>query len=96
MRLSIRETAIQYVKKQTNTDVSESTVISVHTDRERGICRFLLLFTPLEESLSDSGVMRDYFCLGNIPQPLTDTIDEDQIYLCFDAYRSENWKTLID
>ena len=96
MRLSTRETAVQYVKKQTNMDVSANTVISVHTDCLRGVCRFLLLCTPLEESLPKPGVMSDYFCLGNIPQPLTETINEDQIYLCFDAYKSENWKTLID
>lgn len=105
VNVSVKENAVKEVREEAGLDVTVDTVIAVQ-DREKHnlpvyaykVCKVFLLcsnkggqFQPNSETV-ESG----YFGLDELPELAGEKNTKEQIEMCFDAYRAENWKTLID
>lgn len=103
--VSVLENTVKEVKEEAGLDVTADLVIAVQ-DREKHnlpvypwrVCKIFVLcrviggsFTANPETV-DSG----YFALDELPPLAAAKNTEEQIRMCFDAYRSPSWKTLID
>lgn len=103
--VSVKENTIKEVKEEAGLDVSADLVIAVQ-DREKHnlpiyaykVCKIFVLcsviggcFTPNIETVESR-----YFGVDEIPPLATEKNNEEQIKMCFDAYHSENWKTMFD
>lgn len=105
INVSVKENVIKEVKEESGLDVTADTVIAVQ-DREKHnlpvyaykVCKIFVLcsviggsFEPNSETVSSS-----YFEADSLPVLATEKNNEEQIKMCFEAYMSENWKTLFD
>ena len=103
--LSVKENAIKEVKEEAGLDVTADLVIAVQ-DREKHnlpiyaykVCKVFVLCTVIGGNFEDNfeSVGSEYFGWGELPKLATEKNTEEQIKMCFDAYHSENWKTLFD
>lgn len=105
VNVSVKENAVKEVREEAGLDVTVDTVIAVQ-DREKHnlpvyaykVCKVFLLcsnkggqFQPNSETVESR-----YFGLDELPELAGEKNTKEQIEMCFDAYRAENWKTLID
>lgn len=105
VNVSVKENVIKEVKEEAGLDVTAELVIAVQ-DREKHnlpvyaykVCKIFVLcsvnggtFTQNIET-TESG----YFGCDELPVLAEDKNTEEQINMCFEAYQSKNWKTLID
>ena len=106
VNVSVRENTIKEVKEEAGLDVVTERIIAVQ-DREKHnlpiyayrICKIFILCSVtgghFEENIETVGY--DYFSENNLPQLATEKNNEEQIKMCFEAYRiGDNWKTLLD
>lgn len=103
--VSVKENAIKEVKEEAGLDVSADLVIAVQ-DREKHnrplyaykICKVFVLCSVLGGSFEKNIETEEsrYFGLDELPELSQDKTTKEQVKMCFDAYHSENWKTLID
>lgn len=103
--ISVKENVIKEVKEEAGLDVIVDTVIAVQ-DREKHnlpiyaykICKIFVLCSVtggvFKKNLetTESG----YFLLDALPELAMEKNTKEQIEMCFKAYRTNNWKTLID
>jgi len=102
---SVKENAIKEVKEEAGLDVSADLVIAIQ-DRDKHnqpayaykICKVFVLCTVLGGAFRENIETTEsrYFPLDALPQLATEKNTQEQIKMCFDAYHSENWKTLFD
>lgn len=102
---SVRDNVIKEAKEEAGLDVIADTVIAVQ-DREKynrplyayKICKIFVLckVTGGHFEKNIETVDSKYFGLDELPELAEDKNVKEQIEMCFDAYHSENWKTLID
>lgn len=102
---SVRDNVIKEAKEEAGLDVIADTVIAVQ-DREKHnrplyaykICKIFVLckVTGGHFEKNIETVDSKYFGLDELPELAEDKNVKEQIEMCFDAYHSENWKTLID
>lgn len=105
VNVSVGENVVKEVREEAGLDVTPDLVIAVQ-DRARhnlplyayGVCKIFVLcsvrggaFVPNIET-TESG----YFGPDELPPLAEEKNNAEQIRLCFDAYRSENWKTLLE
>lgn len=103
--VSVRENVIKEVKEEAGLDVSADLVIAVQ-DREKHnlpiyaykVCKIFVLCSVLGGSFAPNieTVGSGYFRLDELPPLATEKNNEEQIRMCFHAYRSPSWKTLLD
>lgn len=106
VNVSVAENTIKEVKEEAGLDVVVKSVIAVQ-DREKHnlpiyayrVCKIFMLCSVLgggfETNIETIGF--DYFAENEIPQLATEKNNEEQIKMCFDAYRTgDKWKTLFD
>lgn len=106
VNVSVKENTIKEVKEEAGLDVGTERIIAVQ-DREKHnlpiyayrICKIFILCSVtgghFEENIETIGY--DYFSEDNLPQLATEKNNEEQIKMCFEAYRcGDNWKTLLD
>ncbi len=106
VNVSVKENTIKEVKEEAGLDVETERIIAVQ-DREKHnlpiyayrICKIFILCSVtgghFEENIETIGY--DYFPEDNLPQLATEKNNEEQIRMCFEAYRAgDNWKTLLD
>ncbi|NLO84411.1 MAG: NUDIX hydrolase [Clostridiales bacterium] len=103
--LSVHDNVIKEAKEEAGLDVVCDLVIAVQ-DREKHnlpryaykICKVFVLCTAVVGTFEDNIETTDsgYFGLDELPNLATEKNTGEQISMCFDAYRSENWKTIID
>ena len=106
VNVSVKENTIKEVKEEAGLDVETERIIAVQ-DREKHnlpiyayrICKIFILCSVtgghFEENIETIGY--DYFSEDNLPQLATEKNNEEQIKMCFEAYRTgDNWKTLLD
>lgn len=106
VNVSVRENTIKEVKEEAGLDVVTERIIAVQ-DREKHnlpiyayrICKIFILCSVtgghFEENIETIGY--EYFSEDNLPQLATEKNNEEQIKMCFEAYRTgDNWKTLLD
>lgn len=103
--VSVKENTIKEVKEEAGLDVTAELIIAVQ-DREKHnlpiyaykVCKIFILcsliggvFAPNIETVESN-----YFSFDEIPPLATEKNNEEQIKMCFDAYASDNWKTMFD
>ena len=106
VNVSVKENTIKEVKEEAGLDVETERIIAVQ-DREKHnlpiyayrICKIFILCSVtgghFEENIETIGY--EYFSEDNLPQLATEKNNEEQIKMCFEAYRTgDNWKTLLD
>lgn len=103
--VSVKENTIKEVKEEAGLDVTADVVIAVQ-DREKHnlpiyaykVCKIFVLCRAVggqfAENIETMGI--GYFALDELPPLAQEKNTEEQIKMCFDAYHSENWKTLMD
>lgn len=102
---SVSSNTIKEVKEETGLDVKPNRIIAVQ-DRNKhnkpifayGICKIFVLcdllggeFVPNIETTEI-----EYFSLDNLPNISEDKSNREQIEMCFEAYKNENWKVKFD
>ena len=105
VNVSVKESTIKEVKEEAGLDVTADLVIAVQ-DREKHnlpiyaykVCKVFVLCNVIggkfEANLET--VESRYFGIDELPKLATEKNNEEQIRMCFDAYHTKNWKTLID
>ena len=106
VNVSVGENTIKEVKEESGLDVNAVSIIAIQ-DRAKhnlplyayGICKVFVLCTIVggcfQENIETTGF--DYFSDNNLPELATEKNNEEQIRMCFDAYRAgDKWKTLFD
>ena len=106
VNVSVGENAVKEVKEEAGLDVVAESIIAVQ-DRAKhnlpvcayGICKVFVLCSVIggnfHENIETTGF--DYFSEDNLPALATGKNNEEQIRMCFDAYRAGNdWKTIFD
>lgn len=103
--ISVKENVIKEVKEEAGLDVTADVVIAVQ-DREKHnlpvyaykVCKVFVLCSvtggAFEQNIET--VESRYFRLDELPMLAEEKNNREQIEMCFDAYHSPNWKTLID
>lgn len=103
---SIRSNTIKEVKEETGLDVETIKIIAVQ-DRNKhnkpiyayGICKIFVLCNVIGgefiENIETTEIK--YFALDEIPNDLAEEkTNREQIEMCFEAYKNENWQTQFD
>lgn len=103
--LSVKENTIKEVKEEAGLNVTADMIIAVQ-DREKHnlpvyaykVCKVFVLCSLIDGEFQENieTIKSDYFSLDNLPLLATEKNNEEQIKMCFEAYKSINWKTLFD
>lgn len=106
VNVSVTENTIKEVKEEAGLDVSVKSVIAVQ-DREKHnlpvyayrVCKIFMLCAAngggFEENIETTGF--DYFAEDELPELAGEKNNEEQVRMCFDAYRAgDKWKTFFD
>ena len=106
VNISVGENTIKEVKEEAGLDVVAESIIAIQ-DRAKhnlpvyayGICKVFVLCSvtggDFQENIETTGF--DYFSEDDLPDLATEKNNEEQIRMCFNAYRAgDRWKTLFD
>ncbi|MBQ7113782.1 MAG: NUDIX hydrolase [Clostridia bacterium] len=106
VNISVGENTIKEVKEESGLDVKTISIIAIQ-DRAKhnlpvyayGVCKVFVLCSLVggcfQENIETTGF--EYFTESNLPELATEKNNEEQIQMCFEAYRAgDNWKTLFD
>ena len=106
VNVSVGENTVKEVKEEAGLDVVTARIIAIQ-DRAKhnlpayayGICKVFVLCSVIggtfQENIETTGF--DYFSEYNLPSLATEKNNEDQIRMCFDAYRAgDGWKPIFD
>ena len=106
VNVSVTENTIKEVKEEAGLDVIVKNVIAVQ-DREKHnlpvyayrVCKIFMLCSVIggnfEKNIETTGF--DYFAEDELPELAGEKNNEEQIKMCFEAYRSgDRWKTFFD
>ena len=103
--VSVGENTIKEVKEEAGLDVTADMVIAVQ-DREKHnlpvyaykVCKIFVLCTVIGGKFEPNieTVESRYFGVDELPALAEEKNNEEQVRMCFDAYHSENWRTLFD
>lgn len=105
VNVSVKENTIKEVKEEAGLDVTADKVIAIQ-DRSKhnlpvyayGVCKIFVLCTIIggafKENIETAGFA--YFSENELPELATEKNNEEQVKMCFEAYRTKNWSTLFD
>lgn len=105
VNVSVKENTIKEVKEEAGLDVTADRVIAVQ-DRAKhnlpvyayGVCKIFVLCSvtggEFEPNIETTGF--SYFGEEELPDLAEEKNNEEQIRMCFEAYRSKNWVTVFD
>ena len=106
VNVSVGENTVKEVQEEAGLDVVAESIIAIQ-DRAKhnlpayayGICKVFVLCSVIggvfQENIETTGF--DYFSEYNLPPLATEKNNEEQIRMCFDAYRAgDRWKTIFD
>lgn len=106
VNVSVGENTVKEVKEEAGLDVVAESIIAIQ-DRAKhnlpayayGICKVFVLCSVMggafQENIETTGF--DYFSEYNLPPLATEKNTEEQIRMCFAAYRAgDSWKTIFD
>lgn len=105
INITLGENAVKEVKEEAGLDVSVRLVIALQDQHKRNrpmcaysVCKVLVLCELLGGSFQPNLETLDsrYFALDELPPLSTGKTTEEQIALCFEAYRAGHWTTQID
>jgi len=105
VNVSVKENVIKEVKEEAGLDVTADMVIAVQ-DREKHnlpiyaykVCKIFVLCSVMGGKFKSNieTISSNYFGVNELPLLAAEKNNEEQIKMCFEAYRSENWKTFFD
>lgn len=105
VNVSVKENTIKEVEEEAGLDVTADKVIAIQ-DRSKhnlpvyayGVCKIFVLCTIIggafKENIETTGFA--YFSENELPELATEKNNEEQVKMCFEAYRTKNWSTLFD
>lgn len=103
--VSVKENTVKEVKEEAGLDVTADMIIAVQ-DREKHnlpvyaykVCKIFVLCSVVSGEFEPNIETTEsrYFELDELPELATEKNNVEQIEMCFNAYHSENWKTLFD
>lgn len=105
VNLSVGENTVKEVKEESGLDVTADRIIAVQ-DRAKhnlpayayGICKIFVQCSvtggAFEQNPETTGFA--YFSVDALPELAGEKINEEQIRMCFAAYRADRWETLFD
>ncbi len=103
--VSVKENTVKEVKEEAGLDVTADMVIAVQ-DREKHnlpvyawkVCKIFVLCSVTGGAFQENieTVESRYFGYEELPPLAEEKNNREQIKMCFEAYHSPNWKTLID
>lgn len=105
VNVSVGENTRKEVKEEAGLDVVPERVIAIQ-DRARhnqplyayGVCKIFVQCRLLGGAFAENAETTEarYFALEELPELAGEKNTAAQIQMCFEAYREENWKTLLD
>ena len=105
VNLSVKQNTIKEVKEEAGLDVIADRIIAVQDRAQHnvpiyayGVCKIFVLCYEIGGKFEKNveTVESRYFDEDHIPELSTEKNNEEQIHMCFEAYRHPNWKTLFD
>ena len=105
VNVSVKENTSKEVKEEAGLDVTADKVIAIQ-DRSKhnlpvyayGVCKIFVLCTIIggafKENIETTGFA--YFSENELPELATEKNNEEQVKMCFEAYRTKKWSTLFD
>ena len=105
VNVSVKENIIKEVKEESGFDVTADRIIAVQ-DRAKhnlpvyayGVCKIFVLCSVIggqfEKNIETTGFC--YFQENELPELATEKNSEEQIKMCFNAYRNKDWVTVFD
>ena len=105
VNLSVGENTVKEVKEEAGLEVVPGKVIAIQDrtkhnkpDYAYSICKIFVQCRPIGGAFADNAETVDarYFALEELPELAGEKNTAEQIQMCFEACRSENWKTLLD
>lgn len=105
VNVSVKENIIKETKEEAGLDVKVDKIIAVQDrakhnspDYAYGVCKIFALCTVIGGKFADNIETTDfqYFAENEIPELATEKNNEEQIRMCFEAYHSKHWETLLD
>lgn len=106
VNVSVAENTVKEVREEAGLDVAAESIIAIQ-DRAKhnlphyayGICKVFVLCSALGGSFQENSETTgfDYFSEWELPVLATEKNSEEQIKMCFEAYRAgDKWKTMFD
>ena len=105
VNVSVKENTIKEVKEESGLNVTADLVIAVQ-DREKHnlpiyaykVCKIFVLCSVIDGEFTANSETTEsaYFGIDELPTLATEKNTAEQIEMCFNAFHSENWKTLLD
>lgn len=105
VNISVGENTVKEVREEAGLDVIPEKIIAIQ-DRAKhnlpiyayGVCKIFVQCTVIGghfvQNIETIGYR--YFSEDNLPELATEKDNEEQVKMCFAAYRSEDWKTLFE
>ena len=105
VNVSVGENVVKEVKEESGLDVITEKVIAIQ-DRSKhnlpvyayGICKIFVQCSVIGGKFEENNETTEYryFSISELPELATEKNTLEQIKICFEAYKSDNWKTLLD
>lgn len=105
VNVSVGENTVKEVKEESGLDVVADRVIAIQ-DRKRhnlpvyayGVCKVFMQCTVIGGHFEHNIETTEYryFAESELPELATEKNNEEQVKMCFTAYRSDNWVTQFD
>lgn len=105
VNVSVKENTVKEVKEESGLDVTADRIIAVQ-DRAKhnrplyayGVCKIFVLCSVIGgkfvENIETTGFC--YFSENELPRLAEEKNNEEQIKMCFEAYRNKEWITVFD
>lgn len=105
VNVSVGENTVKEAREESGLEVKADRIIAI-LDRAKhylpvyacGICKVFVQCSPLgghfEKNIETTEAR--YFSENDLPELASEKTNEEQIRMCFDAYRAEHWTTLFD
>lgn len=103
--LLVKENIVKEVKEEAGLDVTTDKIIAVQ-DREKHnlpiyaykVCKIFILCTVIGGKFEKNieTVESKYFNINELPFLAAEKNNEEQIKMCFEAYKTKDWQTLFD
>ena len=105
VNVSVAENTVKDVKEESGLDVVPEKIIAVQ-DRAKhnlplyayGICKIFVQCSKIGGTFVPNIETTEYryFAENELPELAEEKNNEEQIRMCYEAYRAENWKTIFD
>ena len=105
VNVSVGENTVKEAREESGLDVAADRIIAIQ-DRAKhnlpayayGICKVFVQCTAIGGQFEKNSetTASDYFSENDLPELATEKTTEEQIKMCFDAYRSKHWVCLFD